>query len=457
MTSTSNTEPLEIEEDVQLEYEAQVDAHLWGYLSPRSPEVIRIDLWRTCARYTLGRNLESNNLVLPGLKVSGNHAEITWNGWDSIKKLVIIKDLSSNGTYINGIKLGPGQKRILRAGDEIGFGASIPIEYEGGAYDYPVRENDIDACYINICFLGKGAYGEVFKAIEKATNKIVAIKTINRFDRTLSQKQDFSNISPERLARYVKEFDAVSREISIMELIDHPHVIKMYKAHFGGMKELKIHVIMEFMAGGTLLDFMNLHQALTEPTCRDIIYQVCQAMSYVHAKGITHRDLKPENILLTGDPIPFIKIADFGLAKCEDSMKMMNTVCGTYQYAAPETTRPNAMGYDSNVDSWSVGIMLFTMLAYVNPFVAERRPNQHPLPPLRWELLTLNNLSIEVVNFVQHLLLEDPTTRMSLGKALDHRWLLDHQPLHPDILYPDPWEEAETEQRAGRWGSQPGP
>jgi serine/threonine/tyrosine protein kinase RAD53 len=84
-------------------------------------------------------------------------------------------------------------------------------------------------------------------------------------------------------------------------------------------------------------------------------------LSYIHSKGITHRDLKPENVLLTRDNPPLIKVADFGLAKVVDSLTMLRTMCGTPSYLAPEVVTDAPDGYDNLVDSWSVGVIVFSM------------------------------------------------------------------------------------------------
>ena len=90
---------------------------------------------------------------------------------------------------------------------------------------------------------------------------------------------------------------------------------------------------------------------------------MCDALSYVHSMGICHRDLKPENVLLTADEPPMVKVADFGLAKVIDSMTMLRTMCGTPVYLAPEVVNqtPDNEGYDQVVDSWSVGVIVFSM------------------------------------------------------------------------------------------------
>ena len=104
-------------------------------------------------------------------------------------------------------------------------------------------------------------------------------------------------------------------------------------------------------------------------------------VQYCHDRGIAHRDLKPENVLLTRDRPPIVKVADFGLAKVADSMTMLKvcysviavrhnadvfalqTMCGTPNYLAPEVVWDDVdtVGYSHLVDSWSIGIITFSM------------------------------------------------------------------------------------------------
>lgn len=149
------------------------------------------------------------------------------------------------------------------------------------------------------------------------------------------------------------------------------------------------------------MSFVALEEGLisdsrpAEDESQHITYQLCEALAvssfaislrltlsfsqYIHSQGIAHRDLKPENVLLTNDTPPQVKVADFGLAKAIDSLTMLRvsrslfapqcpshahlqTMCGTPSYLAPEVVSQNGgEGYQKVVDSWSVGVIVFSM------------------------------------------------------------------------------------------------
>jgi len=136
---------------------------------------------------------------------------------------------------------------------------------------------------------------------------------------------------------------------------------------------------------------------LNEEVTRYLARQLCESLKYIHSKGIAHRDLKPENVLLTSDNPPVLKVADFGLAKAVDSMTKFKTTCGTPCYLAPEVIlRSPEEEYSYLVDSWSVGVIVFSMLANASPFVEDETQNiaaRFRSRWIDWEMLRQKNES----------------------------------------------------------------
>ncbi|KAF8798744.1 Pkinase-domain-containing protein [Phlegmacium glaucopus] len=416
-----------------------VDAHLWGYMQPCSASLTRIDFWKIHPRYTIGRNTELNQVILPGFKVSNQHCIITWDGAQDASSTAVVHDLSSNGTFINGEKIGKGNTRIVREGNEIAFGTSIPQPQNGGLEDYrfvyrhtaggPPTEG-LYAHYDLSTELGKGSFATVRKAMSRASGKWYAVKMI----------QESKNVRNHGDQGHTSRNNTFAREISIMEKLKHPNICELVEVFFQANND--INLVLELVEGGDLLEYILKNGGLCEVDAKHVTFQMCDALAYIHSKGVTHRDLKPENVLLTKDNPPIVKVADFGLAKVVDSLTMLRTMCGTPSYLAPEVVnQDDREGYDNLVDSWSVGVIVFSMLTNSGPFLEDE--NQRDIRTrilgrkVDWKTLVSKCLSDEAYTFIRGLLREDPRHRLSLTKALDHPWLLSYTPVYPSSRRPE--------------------
>lgn len=119
---------------------------------------------------------------------------------------------------------------------------------------------------------------------------------------------------------------------------------------------------MEYASNGNLFAYTRKHSKLTDAETKRIFLQVCEAISYMHKKGILHRDLKPENVLL--DDAKNVKLCDFGWSAQRSKTRM--TFCGTYEYMAPEIFAHKK--YDEKIDVWSLGVLLYELLHGHSPF-----------------------------------------------------------------------------------------
>ncbi|TFY55453.1 hypothetical protein EVJ58_g8242 [Rhodofomes roseus] len=361
---TQSTQQATQETQLMSQIDGSVDEHLWGMLIPCNANLHRIDFQKVKRIYSVGRNDDSsrggNDIVFPGMKISNYHCRIEWDGQKGPKSAVKVTDLSSNGTFINQQKIGKNMTRLLYDGNELSFGTWQPQFGAMATQDYPAATlRGIFKYYQLHETLGTGSFATVTKAIHRETGVWYAVKTMERKRlRTASNAQAHNDA-------------AFSREINILEDLQHPRICGLKEVFY---EEHTINLILELIQGGDLLDYIldSENQRLTESLSQHITYQICDALQYIHSKGIAHRDLKPENVLLTRDNPPLVKVADFGLAKAVDSMTMLRTMCGTPSYLAPEVVlQKNCDGYDHLVDSWSVGVIVFCMLTGSNPFPDE--------------------------------------------------------------------------------------
>uniref|UniRef100_A0A182PBM7 Dual specificity protein phosphatase 15 n=1 Tax=Anopheles epiroticus TaxID=199890 RepID=A0A182PBM7_9DIPT len=164
--------------------------------------------------------------------------------------------------------------------------------------------------------LGKGQTGLVKLGVHCVLGKKVAIKIINR----------------EKLSESV--LMKVEREIAIMKLIDHPHVLGLTDVY---ENRKYLYLVLEHVSGGELFDYLVKKGRLTPKEARKFFRQIISALDFCHSHSICHRDLKPENLLL--DDKNNIKIADFGMASLQPAGSMLETSCGSPHYACPEVIR----------------------------------------------------------------------------------------------------------------------
>ena len=170
----------------------------------------------------------------------------------------------------------------------------------------------------------------------------------------------------------------IKKEISIMKSVAHDHVVAILDVF---ATSSKIFIVLELVDGGELFEYLLENKRLAEAEARHFLLQIVDGLGYCHSQGIFHRDLKPENLLL--DLKGNIKISDFGLSTLyvggadggasDDRVELLHTTCGTPNYVAPEVLENR--GYDGRqADVWSVGIVLFVLVAGYLPFEEDTMP-----------------------------------------------------------------------------------
>ena len=261
--------------------------------------------------------------------------------------------------------------------------------------------------------IGRGAFGKVNIGLNILTGRIVAIKSFN--------KKNIINEASKNKILY---------ETNLMRGLCHPSVTKILET-FECEKYMLI--IMEYISGGNLQNFVKKRRKLCEKTAKILFRQIIQGIRYIHSRGIVHRDIKLENILLDLNNI--IKICDFGVGKLIKPNTILKNQCGTPVYMAPEILKGN--GYKGfPVDVWSAGVALYIMLSGTLPF---NKDKDHDLEYsiLNNNIKEIKDISDEGNNLLKNILEKDPNKRYTCNQILEHPWLnsnlIDDE--NPDLDY----------------------
>uniref|UniRef100_A0A2K5VRB4 non-specific serine/threonine protein kinase n=1 Tax=Macaca fascicularis TaxID=9541 RepID=A0A2K5VRB4_MACFA len=252
--------------------------------------------------------------------------------------------------------------------------------------------------------IGVGSYSVCKRCVHKATNMEYAVKVIDKSKRDPSEEIEI-------LLRYGQ----------------HPNIITLKDVYDDGKH---VYLVTELMRGGELLDKILRQKFFSEREASFVLHTIGKTVEYLHSQGVVHRDLKPSNILYvdeSGNP-ECLRICDFGFAKqlrAENGLLM--TPCYTANFVAPEVLK--RQGYDEGCDIWSLGILLYTMLAGYTPFA--NGPSDTPeeiLTRIGSGKFTLsggnwNTVSETAKDLVSKMLHVDPHQRLTAKQVLQHPWV----------------------------------
>uniref|UniRef100_UPI00398EAA95 serine/threonine-protein kinase SIK3 homolog isoform X3 n=1 Tax=Pristiophorus japonicus TaxID=55135 RepID=UPI00398EAA95 len=246
--------------------------------------------------------------------------------------------------------------------------------------------------------IGKGNFAVVKLATHIVTKAKVAIKIV---DKTQLEEENLKKIF---------------REVQIMKMLRHPHIIRLYQVM---ETERMIYLVTEYASGGEIFDHLVAHGRMAEKEARKKFKQIVAAVHFCHCRNIVHRDLKAENLLL--DANLNIKIADFGFSNIFTPGQLLKTWCGSPPYAAPELFEGKE--YDGpKVDIWSLGVVLYVLVCGALPFDGSTLQN------LRARVLSGKFripffMSTECEHLIRHMLVLDPSKRLSVDQICKHKWM----------------------------------
>ncbi|KAJ3853580.1 hypothetical protein EV368DRAFT_38634, partial [Lentinula lateritia] len=249
--------------------------------------------------------------------------------------------------------------------------------------------------------LGKGAFGQVYRALNWATGETVAIKQIS-----------LNNIP-------ASELSSIMSEISLLKNLRHPNIVK-YK---GFVKtRMHLYIILEFCENGSLSQIGKRFGKFPEGLVGVYVSQVLEGLCYLHEQGVIHRDIKGANILTNKDGT--VKLADFGVASSTaiPSGSSSAEVVGSPYWMAPEVIEQS--GATTASDIWSLGCVVIELLegsppySFLDPMPALWRIVQDDCPPIP------EGASAVVKDFLACCFQKDPNLRIGARKLLRHPWMV---------------------------------
>ncbi|XP_018488830.1 SNF1-related protein kinase catalytic subunit alpha KIN10 [Raphanus sativus] len=266
--------------------------------------------------------------------------------------------------------------------------------------------------------LGIGSFGRVKIAEHSLTGHKVAIKILNR-----------------RKIKNMEMEEKVRREIKILRLFMHPHIIRLYEVI---ETPTDIYLVLEYVNSGELFDYIVEKGRLQEDEARNFFQQIISGVEYCHRNMVVHRDLKPENLLLGSKSN--VKIADFGLSNIMRDGHFLKTSCGSPNYAAPEVISGKLYA-GPEVDVWSCGVILYALLCGTLPFDDENIPNL--FKKIKGGIYTLpSHLSAGARDLIPRMLVVDPMKRVTIPEIRQHHWFQAHLPRYLAVPPPDTAQQA---------------
>lgn len=282
-------------------------------------------------------------------------------------------------------------------------------------------------------FIGAGAFGSVYLAVNLDSGSLMAVKEI--------KFQELSGLP--------NLYSQIKDELSVMEMLHHPNVVEYYGIE---VHRDKVYIFEEYCQGGSLAALLEHGRIEDEAIIQVYTMQMLEGLAYLHSRGIVHRDIKPDNILL--DHLGVIKFVDFGaakiLAKNQRSIQrsrrapdisvnglanvnglavMSNGLTGTPMYMSPEIIKNDKRGRHGAMDIWSLGCVVLEFATGKKPWsnldnewaimfhigVATQHP---PLPEP-------GQLSEVGISFIKQCLTIDPMKRPTATELMEHRWMLE--------------------------------
>lgn len=269
--------------------------------------------------------------------------------------------------------------------------------------------------YLILKKIGKGSSSTVFVAIDTETGIKYALKRINLRE----------------LNRIYNGISQIEREIKFMKSLSHPNILRLYSV-LHDIKKQHVYLVLEYAEIGSLGNYIDKKNHLSESAVFSIMKQILSAISYIHNKGIVHQDIKPGNILMKKDGT--VLLADFGIGHTFQSAGM---VVGTPAFQAPEALEDDIdLNEPQEEDVWALGVTLYQLLFSKLPFAGENLFEiVHNINEREFVEIP-EGTDPEICNLIHGMLNVDPKKRMTISQIRDNHLIKDAPDLVPDLPEP---------------------
>ena len=282
----------------------------------------------------------------------------------------------------------------------------------------PPRLSDFEPIKV----LGKGSYGKVLLVRQLSTGRLFAQKQLKKASLIINQLLEEEEEEEEKNSEqkevgifgvkiHEKNYQRTLNEKQILELVNHPNIVKLFYAF---QDNNKLYLILEYLQGGELFHHLAMEKFMSEKDSSYYIAQMLLGLRYLHLKlKVIYRDLKPENCLLNS--FGNLVLTDFGLSKIatDNGNTKNHSITGTVQYMAPEILQGDA--YDFAVDYWSLGCVAFDLLTGSPPFTGNNpKKVLEKMKSIKKTLKFPFYLSLDAKDFLRKLLQVNPDKRINL-------------------------------------------
>lgn len=300
---------------------------------------------------------------------------------------------ATNPDFVRGSK-GRASERLYRGKsqddlDKAPSQSSVPLVEALFLPDFPVRGSLEEQEFEVLDVIAKGAYGNVLRVRREDEKEIYAMKVMGK-----------TRIIVEGAIQQCKDEAAIQAMLG-----DHPFIVKLHE-YWQSKKFL--YFVLDYIPYGDTFTLWTFHGYFPEDLVKIYVAEMAMVLDFLHKAGVVYRDIKMENILL--DSKGHIQLTDFGLSKWLGSRERTRTVCGTLQYMAPEVL--SAQPYGHTADWWSLGILMFAMLAGKYPAEGATDHKEMSKKVFDCDYLLPNFVSDRSQEVIDKLLMKRPERRL---------------------------------------------